>query len=77
MHTSHKKKKHIHNMMDDKLLVQTLPLSLNASTRHFRPEPFIVILAQFTNNVLSTRLTENRTLKELLPWGMKHQKGRI
>ena len=44
-------------MMDDKLLVQTLPLSLNAFTQHFRPEPFIVILAQFTNNVLSTRLT--------------------
>lgn len=44
-------------MMDDKLLVQTLPLSLNASTQHFRPEPFIVILGQFTNNVLSTRLT--------------------
>lgn len=64
-------------MMDDKLLVQTLPLSLNASTQHFGSEPFIVILAQFTNNVLSTRLTENRTLKELLPWGMKHQKGRI
>lgn len=50
-------KKHIHNMMDDKLLVQTLPLSLNASTQHFRPELFIVILGQFTNNVLSTRLT--------------------
>ena len=44
-------------MMDDKLLVQTLPLSLNASTQHFRPELFIVILAQFTINVLSTRLT--------------------
>ena len=51
------KKKHIHNMMDDKLLVQTLPLSLNASTQHFGSEPFIVILGQFTNNVFSTRLT--------------------
>lgn len=43
-------------MMDDKLLVQTLPLSLNAFTQLFGSEPFVMILGQFTNNLLSTRL---------------------
>ena len=37
-------------MMDDKLLVQTLPLSLNAFTQLFGSEPFVMILGQFTNN---------------------------